>query len=148
MQLSDSRLFRAQAYLDGAWVDAESKATFDVFNPATGAKLGAVPNMGRAETKRAIAAAQRAMPEWAKRTAKDRANVLRKWFNLILENKDDLARLMTAEQGKPMAESLGEVVYGASFIEWFAEEGKRIYGDTIPAQAGIQLVHGPPLSRG
>ena len=135
MQLSDSRLFRAQAYLDGAWVDAESKATFDVFNPATGAKLGAVPNMGRAETKRAIAAAQRAMPEWAKRTAKDRANVLRKWFNLILENKDDLARLMTAEQGKPMAESLGEVVYGASFIEWFAEEGKRIYGDTIPAHA-------------
>ena len=135
MQLSDSRLFRTQAYIDGAWTDADSKATFDVFNPATGEKLGAVPKMGRAETKRAIAAAQRAMPAWAKRTAKDRSNVLRKWFNLILENKDDLARLMTAEQGKPMAESQGEVVYGASFVEWFAEEGKRIYGDTIPAHA-------------
>jgi succinate-semialdehyde dehydrogenase/glutarate-semialdehyde dehydrogenase len=135
MQLSDPRLFRTQAFVDGAWADADSKATFDVFNPATGEKLGSVPKMGGAETKRAIAAAARAMPEWAKRTAKDRANVLRKWFNLIVENKDDLAKLMTAEQGKPMAESLGEVVYGASFIEWYAEEGKRIYGDTIPAHA-------------
>ncbi|MBM3565336.1 MAG: NAD-dependent succinate-semialdehyde dehydrogenase [Alphaproteobacteria bacterium] len=135
MQLSDSRLFRAQAYLDGAWTGADSKKTFDVFNPATGEKLGAVPSMGGPETKRAIDAAARAMPEWARRTAKDRAAVLRKWFELILANKDDLAKLMTAEQGKPLAESLGEVVYGASFIEWFAEEGKRIYGDTIPAHA-------------
>ncbi len=135
MQLSDSRLFRDRAYIDGAWAEADSRATFAVFNPATGAKLGAVPSMGGAETKRAIAAAQRAMPAWARRTAKDRANVLRAWFNLILDNKDDLAKLMTAEQGKPLAESLGEVVYGASFVEWFAEEGKRIYGDTIPAHA-------------
>ncbi|MEK7246757.1 MAG: aldehyde dehydrogenase family protein, partial [Pseudomonadota bacterium] len=135
MQLSDSRLFRDQAYIDGAWVDADSRARFDVFNPATGAKLGQVPKMGGPETKRAIAAAARAMPAWTKRTAKDRAGILRKWHDLILEHKEDLARLMTAEQGKPLAESRGEVAYGASFVEWFAEEGKRIYGDTIPAHA-------------
>src|SRR3989344_5745415 len=129
MQLSDSRLFRDQAYIDGAWSAADSRATFDVFNPATGAKLGAVPKMGGRETQRAIAAAAAAMPAWAKRTAKDRAGILRKWYELILAHKEDLARLMTAEQGKPLAESLGEVVYGASFVEWFAEEGKRIYGD-------------------
>ena len=135
MQLADSRLFRHQAYIDGAWADADNKASFDVFNPASGAKLGAVPKMGRAETSRAIAAAASAMPAWAKRTAKDRAGILRKWHDLILEHKEDLARLMTAEQGKPLAESRGEVAYGASFVEWFAEEGKRIYGDTIPAHA-------------
>jgi succinate-semialdehyde dehydrogenase/glutarate-semialdehyde dehydrogenase len=135
MQLADSRLFRHQAYLDGAWAEADSKATFDVLNPASGAKLGAVPQMGRAEAKRAIEAAARAFPAWAKRTAKDRAATLRKWNDLILEHKEDLARLMTAEQGKPLAEARGEIVYGASFVEWFAEEGKRIYGDTIPAHA-------------
>jgi succinate-semialdehyde dehydrogenase/glutarate-semialdehyde dehydrogenase len=135
MQLADSRLFRHQAYIDGAWTDADSKATFDVFNPASGEKLGPVPKMGKAEATRAIAAAHRAMPAWAKRTAKDRAGILRKWNDLILEHKEDLARLMTAEQGKPLAEARGEIVYGASFVEWFAEEGKRIYGDTIPAHA-------------
>ena len=135
MQLADSRLFRHQAYLDGAWAEADSKATFDVFNPASGEKLGSVPKMGRSEAKRAIAAAAKAMPAWAKRTAKDRAGILRKWNDLILEHKEDLARLMTAEQGKPLAEAKGEIVYGASFVEWFAEEGKRIYGDTIPAHA-------------
>ncbi|MCC7017484.1 MAG: NAD-dependent succinate-semialdehyde dehydrogenase [Rhodospirillales bacterium] len=135
MRLSDSRLFRDKAYIDGAWTDADSRATFAVANPATGARLGQVPKMGRAEAKRAIAAAAKAMPAWAKRTAKDRAGILRKWNDLILEHKEDLARLMTAEQGKPLAEAKGEVVYGASFVEWFAEEGKRIYGDTIPAHA-------------
>ncbi|MBM3952274.1 MAG: NAD-dependent succinate-semialdehyde dehydrogenase [Rhodospirillales bacterium] len=135
MQLADSRLFRHQAYVDGAWVDADTKATFDVFNPASGEKLGHVPKMGGAETKRAIQAAAKAGPEWAKRTAKDRAGILRKWNDLILEHREDLARLMTAEQGKPLAEARGEIVYGASFVEWFAEEGKRIYGDTIPAHA-------------
>ncbi len=135
MQLSDPRLFRAKAYIDGAWVDADDKSTFDVFDPADGAKLGAVPKMGRGETQRAIAAAAAAGPAWAKRTAKDRAGILRKWHDLILANKEDLARLMTAEQGKPLSESQGEIAYGASFVEWFAEEGKRIYGDTIPAHA-------------
>ncbi len=135
MQLADSRLFRSQAYVDGAWVDADSKAAFDVFNPANGEKLGRVPKMGGAETKRAIQAAAKAGPEWAKRTAKERAGILRKWHDLILEHKEDLARLMTAEQGKPLSEARGEIVYGASFVEWFAEEGKRIYGDTIPGHA-------------
>ena len=136
MQLNDSNLFRQQCYIDGAWVDADSGETIDVTNPATGEKLGTVPKMGAAETKRAIEAANAAWPAWRAKTAKERSQILRKWFDLMMANQDDLGTLMTAEQGKPLAEAKGEVGYAASFIEWFAEEGKRIYGDTIPQ-------HGP-----
>jgi succinate-semialdehyde dehydrogenase/glutarate-semialdehyde dehydrogenase len=132
MQLTDTALFRQQAYIDGHWVDADDHASFDVTNPADGSVLGHVPNMGAAETRRAIAAAHAAWQGWRTRTAKERAAILRRWFDLLLANQEDLACLMTAEQGKPLAESKGEVVYGASFIEWFAEEAKRVYGDTIP----------------
>ena len=133
MQLSDSALFRQQAYIDGTWVDADSGATVDVTNPATGAVIGSVPKMGAEETRRAVAAADRALPAWRALTAKERAVILRRWFDLMMAAEEDLARLMTAEQGKPLTESRGEIAYGASFIEWFAEEGKRVYGDTIPA---------------
>ncbi len=140
-RLHDDRLFRQQCYIDGAWVDADSGATFPVHNPATDEVLGTVPKLGAAETARAIAAAERAWPAWRAKTAKERSNILRAWFNLILENQEDLAVLMTLEQGKPLAESMGEVVYGASFIEWFAEEAKRVYGDTIPQhQADKRIV--------
>jgi succinate-semialdehyde dehydrogenase/glutarate-semialdehyde dehydrogenase len=140
-QLNDPRLFRQQAYIDGAWVDADSGATIEVTNPANGEVLGTVPKLGRDETRRAIEAADRAWPSWRTKTAKERAAVLRKWFDLILENQDDLAVLMTLEQGKPLAEAKGEIVYGASFVEWFAEESKRVYGDTIPqAQPDKRIV--------
>lgn len=132
MKLNDPKLFRQQCYIDGAWVDADGGGAIPVENPANGEKLGTVPNMGAAETRRAIEAADRALPAWRAKTAKERAVILRKWFNLMMENQEDLAQLMTAEQGKPLAESRGEIAYAASFIEWFAEEGKRIYGDTIP----------------
>jgi succinate-semialdehyde dehydrogenase/glutarate-semialdehyde dehydrogenase len=132
LPLKDKSLFRQQCYIDGQWLDADSRLTIDVTNPATGEVLGTIPNMGGAETRRAIEAANAAWPAWRKKTAKERANILRKWFNLMMENQDDLAVIMTAEQGKPLAEAKGEVAYGASFVEWFAEEGKRIYGDTIP----------------
>jgi succinate-semialdehyde dehydrogenase / glutarate-semialdehyde dehydrogenase len=123
---------RTSAYINGEWVGADSGATVEVRNPATGAVLGTVPKMGAAETRRAIEAAAKAMPAWAKKTAKERALILRRWHDLMLENQDDLAKLMTAEQGKPLAESKGEIAYSASFLEWFAEEGKRLYGDLIP----------------
>jgi succinate-semialdehyde dehydrogenase/glutarate-semialdehyde dehydrogenase len=123
---------RQSCYIDGAWVAADGGGTIDVHNPATSKRLGTIPNMGAAETRRAIAAAAAALPAWAARTAKDRATVLRRWFDLMLANQEDLATLMTAEQGKPLAESKGEILYAASFIEWFAEEGKRLYGDVIP----------------
>jgi len=132
MQLSDPKLFRQQCFIDGAWVDADSGETIDVTNPATGEKLGTIPKAGAAETKRAINAANAAWPAWRAKTAKERSVILRKWFELMMENQEDLGILMTAEQGKPLAEAKGEVGYAASFIEWFAEEGKRIYGDTIP----------------
>ncbi|MFO1195919.1 MAG: NADP-dependent succinate-semialdehyde dehydrogenase [Burkholderiaceae bacterium] len=131
--LADPRLFRQQCYVDGAWCDADSGATIAVTNPATGAVIGRVPSMGAAETRRAIAAADAAMPAWRAKTAKERAAVLRRWHDLMMANQEDLARLMTAEQGKPLVESRGEIAYAASFIEWFAEEAKRVYGDTIPA---------------
>jgi succinate-semialdehyde dehydrogenase/glutarate-semialdehyde dehydrogenase len=134
--LKDAGLFRQQAYVDGAWVDADSGETIDVFNPATGQKMGTIPKMGADETRRAIDAANAAMPAWRKMLAKERAAILRRWFDLMMENQDDLARLMTAEQGKPLAESKGEIAYAASFIEWFAEEAKRVYGDTIPTHRG------------
>jgi succinate-semialdehyde dehydrogenase / glutarate-semialdehyde dehydrogenase len=123
---------RTSAYIDGKWVNADSGATLEVRNPASGAVLGTVPKMGAAETRRAIEAASKALPAWAKKTAKERAQVLRKWHDLMLANVDELAKLMTAEQGKPLAEAKGEIAYAASFIEWFAEEGKRLYGDLIP----------------
>ncbi len=129
-KLNDSSLLRDQAYVNGGWVSA--KASFDVHNPATGVVIASVPNMDASDTEQAITAAQQAFPAWAAKTGKERAEVLRKWFELILENADDLAALMTAEQGKPLVEAKGEVVYGASFIEWFAEEGKRVYGDVLP----------------
>jgi len=131
-QLKDPALFRQQCYVDGAWIDADSGATIEVTNPATNEVLGTVPRLGRDETARAVEAANRAWPAWRSKTGKERANLLRAWYNLIMENQEDLAVLMTLEQGKPLAEAKGEVVYGASFVEWFAEEAKRIYGDTIP----------------
>lgn len=132
MQLKDPSLFRQQAYIDGAWLDADGGETLKVNNPASNEILGTVPKMGATETRRAIEAAERALPAWRELTAKERSQTLRRWYELILENQEDLARLMTLEQGKPLAESRGEIAYAASFIEWFAEEAKRIYGDTIP----------------
>ncbi|MGO1120870.1 NADP-dependent succinate-semialdehyde dehydrogenase [Rhodovibrionaceae bacterium A322] len=140
-ELKDAALFRQQCYIAGQWADADSGETLEVTNPATGDVLGSIPNMGADETRRAIEAAEAAMPAWAARTAKERSVILRRWFDLMLENADDLALLMTLEQGKPLAEAKGEVAYGASFIEWFAEEAKRVYGETIPQhQADKRIV--------
>ncbi len=138
--LSDMSLFRQQCYVDGKWIDADSGETVEVTNPANGDLLGTVPKLGAAETRRAIEAADRAWPAWRGLLAKERANILRKWYNLMLENQEDLAVLMTLEQGKPLAESKGEIVYGASFVEWFAEEAKRVYGDTIPQHQGDKRI--------
>src|SRR6202453_1999975 len=132
MKLIDTGLLRAQGFIEGKWWDADERATRPVLNPATGEVLGTVPYMGASETRRAIEAAAAAMPAWSARTAKDRAGILRRWYDLMLASQEDLAMLMTAEQGKPLAESRGEIAYAASFIEWFAEEGKRLYGDVIP----------------
>jgi succinate-semialdehyde dehydrogenase/glutarate-semialdehyde dehydrogenase len=131
--LKDPTLFRDRCYIDGQWVEADSRARFQVDNPADGSIVGTAPDMGGAEAKRAIEAAHAALPAWRALPAKDRSAVLRKWFDLMVANADDLAALLTAEQGKPLAEAKGEVLYGASFIEWFAEEGKRVYGDVIPS---------------
>lgn len=131
-ELKDPRLFHEACYVDGGWTHAASGRTFDVDNPATREIIGKVPSLGTGETRRAIAAAQRAFPAWSKKTAKERAAILRRWFELLIEHQEDLARLMTFEQGKPLTEARGEVAYGASFFEWFAEEAKRVYGDTIP----------------
>jgi succinate-semialdehyde dehydrogenase/glutarate-semialdehyde dehydrogenase len=128
--LKDPKLFRTQCYVDGQWIG--SGETLAVRNPATGAVLATVPKLGAEETRRAIDAAERAWPAWRAKTAKERAAVLRKWFDLMTANQEDLAQILTAEQGKPLTESRGEIAYGASFIEWFAEEGKRAYGDIIP----------------
>jgi succinate-semialdehyde dehydrogenase / glutarate-semialdehyde dehydrogenase len=133
LQLKDQKLFRQQAYIDGQWADADSRQTVDVFNPATGAIIGTIPKMGAAETRRAVDAANAALPAWRAKLAKERAALLRKWFELMLANQEDLGFLMTTEQGKPLPEAKGEVAYAASFIEWFAEEGKRVYGDVIPS---------------
>jgi succinate-semialdehyde dehydrogenase/glutarate-semialdehyde dehydrogenase len=132
MKLRDPQLLRTRAFIGGEWLNASDGATHPVINPATREVLGTVPVMGIAETRRAIEAAQAAFPAWAARTAKERAAILRRWYELLLANQDDLATLMTAEQGKPLAEAKGEIAYAASFIEWFAEEGKRLYGDVIP----------------
>ncbi len=129
--LKDKSLLKDKCYIDGQWVGG--KSDIDVTNPVDDSVIGSVPKLGSAETKTAIEAAQRAQKEWARKPAKERAGILRKWFNLMMENQEDLAQIMTAEQGKPLAESRGEVAYGASFIEFFAEEAKRIYGETIPS---------------
>src|SRR5436190_333247 len=130
IDLKDPHLFREACYVDGAWL--QLRETIDVDNPATGEIIGTVPKMDRAETRVAIDAAARAFPEWKKRLAKERATIMRRWFDLMMAHQDDLARLMTLEQGKPLTESKGEVAYAASFLEWFGEEAKRVYGDTIP----------------
>ncbi len=138
--LKDERLLRQQCYLQGRWSDADTGATLPVTNPATGELLGTVPKMGGPETRRAIEAAQAAWPAWRKRTAGERSAILRRWFELLMANQEDLALLMTLEQGKPLAESRGEIAYAASFIEWFAEEGKRVYGDVIPSHAADKRI--------
>jgi succinate-semialdehyde dehydrogenase/glutarate-semialdehyde dehydrogenase len=132
MKLQDPLLLRQLCFIDGHWVGADDGGTLPVHNPATTEILGVIPNMGAAETRHAIAAAAQALPSWGGRTAKERAVLLRRWFDLMLTHQEDLAILMTAEQGKPLAESKGEIAYAASFIEWFGEEGKRVYGDVIP----------------
>jgi succinate-semialdehyde dehydrogenase/glutarate-semialdehyde dehydrogenase len=135
LNLKDPTLLKHRCYLNGQWLDADSGATIDVTNPSSGDKLGTIPRMGTEETRRAIEASNVALPAWRARTAKDRSVILRRWFELIMSNQEDLAVIMTAEEGKPLAESRGEIAYAGSFIEWFAEEGKRIYGDTIPGHS-------------
>ena len=132
LKLKDGSLFRQQCYIGGEWMNADSGKTINVTDPATGEVLGTVPNMGAEETRRAIEAANAAWPAWRAKTGKERAAILRKWYELMMANQDDLGMLLTAEQGKPLPEAKGEIAYGASFIEWFSEEAKRVYGDTIP----------------
>jgi succinate-semialdehyde dehydrogenase/glutarate-semialdehyde dehydrogenase len=133
LALKDNTLLRQQCFINGLWCDADTQQTINVTNPATQAILGTVPKMGTLETRRAIEAANASQPLWRAKTAGERARILRKWFELMMANQEDLAILMTSEQGKPLAESRGEIAYAASFLEWFAEEAKRIYGDTIPS---------------
>ena len=141
IEFQNPLLFRQACYVDGAWVETSASGKIKVDDPATGEIIGTVPRFGIPEVRQAIDAAARAFPAWRKRTAKERAVILRRWFELMMENQEDLARLMTLEQGKPMAESRGEVAYAAGFIEWFAEEAKRVYGDTIPGhQADKRIV--------
>ena len=140
MKISDEGLLRSNAYIDGEWTGADSGETFDVRNPATGETIAKVARCGTNETRRAVEAAGRAQVAWREKTAKERAALLRRWFNLMLEAQEDLAQILTAEQGKPLAEARGEIAYGASYIEWFAEEAKRIYGDTIPAPSADKRV--------
>ncbi|WP_374980829.1 NAD-dependent succinate-semialdehyde dehydrogenase [Pseudomonas solani] len=132
MKLNDLNLLREQAYVNGQWIEADDEGRFGVTNPANGELIAEIASLGRAETARAIDAAQAALPAWRARTAKERSTILRRWYELIMANQEDLARLLSWEQGKPLAESRGEIAYGASFIEWFAEEAKRVYGDVIP----------------
>jgi succinate-semialdehyde dehydrogenase / glutarate-semialdehyde dehydrogenase len=139
--LKDPKLFRQACYIDGSWVDRGAQGAIEVDNPATGETIGAVPKLGRAETRAAIDAAAAAFPAWRRKPAKERAAVMRRWFDLMMANQEDLALLMTTEQGKPLGESRGEVGYAASFLEWFGEEAKRVYGDTIPApQADKRII--------
>ncbi len=141
MWLKNPELFRQQCFVAGEWIDAKSGKTFEVYNPATGVLVGHVPSMGRDETRAAIAAAEAAWPAWRELTARRRSRIVRRWYELILENQDDLAAIMTVEQGKPLVESRAEITNGANFVEWFAEEAKRVYGDTIPmAQAGKRII--------
>src|SRR5450631_2343041 len=132
LALKDSALLRQQCFLDGQWIDADSHATFNVVNPATGARIGTIPHMGASETRRAIEAANKAWPAWRSKTAKERSAIIRKWSELQLAHADDLALILTSEQGKPLAEAKGEISIGAAYTEWFAEEARRVYGDVIP----------------
>ena len=138
--LKDTALFRQRCYIDGAWQDADQAGTIAIHNPATGQALGSIPNMGAAETRRAIAAADAALPAWCAKTAAERAKILRRWHELMLANQDDLALIMTSEQGKPLAEAKGEIAYAAAYLEWFAEEGKRAYGEIIPANGSDRRI--------
>ncbi|KMT52591.1 NADP-dependent succinate-semialdehyde dehydrogenase [Pseudomonas fildesensis] len=140
MNLNNPELMRHKAFIDGEWLAADNEATITVSNPSTGATIGEVPRMGKAETRRAIAAAEHALPAWRELSAKARANALRRWYDLIIENQHDLAHIMTLEQGKPLPEALGEIVFAASYIEWYAEEGKRVYGDIIPGATDKRLL--------
>ncbi len=141
MKLKEPRLLQQQCFVAGKWISAVSGTTLAVHNPATGELIGTVPSLGRDETVQAITAADKAWPGWRKMTAHERCRILRRWYNLIVEHQDDLALIMTTEQGKPLAESLGEILYGAGFVEWFAEEAKRVYGDTIPmGQPGKRII--------
>jgi succinate-semialdehyde dehydrogenase/glutarate-semialdehyde dehydrogenase len=139
-KLTDEKLFRTQCYVDGQWCAAASGKTFAVTNPATGERIAEVPDMGAAETRRAIDAADAALPGWRSKTAKERSNVLRRWFELVMAAQDDLGALLTAEQGKPLGEARGEIAMGAAFIEWFAEEARRVYGDVIPPHAADKRI--------
>ena len=140
MQLNDGALLQTQAFIDGRWQGADRGAVTPVTNPANGEVIAEVARCGQAETRRAIEAAHRAHLAWRRRTAKERSAALRRWFDLIMANQEDLATIMTLEQGKPLAESRGEVAYGAAFLEWFAEEAKRVYGDTIPGPANDRRI--------
>ena len=140
MNLKNPQLLRHQAYINGQWLAADNEATITVVNPSTGAVVGQVPRMGKAETRRAIEAAERALPAWRELSAKARANALRRWYELIMENQQDLGQIMTLEQGKPLPEAVGEIVFGASYIEWYAEEAKRVYGDVIPGATDKRLL--------
>ncbi|WP_417834799.1 NAD-dependent succinate-semialdehyde dehydrogenase [Thalassospira xiamenensis] len=140
IELNDTGLWQTLGHINGKWVSAENGITFSVTDPATGAYLADVPDMGASETRLAIDAANAALPAWRTKTAKERANILRKWFDMCMAAQEDLALLMTREQGKPLAEARGEVAYGASFLEWFAEEGKRIYGDVIPSHGADKRI--------
>jgi succinate-semialdehyde dehydrogenase/glutarate-semialdehyde dehydrogenase len=140
LKLKDKNLFRQQCYINGNWLDADSGESIDVTNPATGEKLGTVPKMGAEETRRAIEAAEEAFSSWRRTTAYEKSQVLRRWFDLMMEHKEDLSIIMTAEQGKPINESRGEINYAASYIEWFAEEARRVYGDTVPAQSNDKRI--------
>ncbi len=141
MRLKNKELLCHRCFIAGDWFEAVDGKTIDVYNPANNELIGSVPSLGRDETLKAVAAAEAAWPAWRNRTAHDRSRLIRRWYELIIENQDDLAAIMTAEQGKPLAESLGEVLYGASFVEWFAEEAKRVYGDTIPmGQPGKRII--------
>ncbi|MEN7430047.1 NADP-dependent succinate-semialdehyde dehydrogenase [Chromobacterium sp. TRC.1.1.SA] len=140
LNLQDAKLLRQQCYLDGQWLDADSGQSIAVQNPATGETVGQVPKMGAAEAERAVAAAARAFPAWKAKSAKERAAILRRWFDLIIAHQQDLAVILTTEQGKPLAEAKGEIAYGASYIEWYAEEAKRVYGDIVPGPAGDRRV--------
>ncbi|MCF5241814.1 NADP-dependent succinate-semialdehyde dehydrogenase [Pseudomonas syringae] len=140
MNLHNPQLLRHQAYIDGQWLGADNEATITVLNPSNESVVGQVPRMGQAETRRAIEAAERALPAWRELSAKARASALRRWYELIIENQQDLARIMTLEQGKPLPEAQGEIVFGASYIEWYAEEAKRVYGDVIPGATDKRLL--------
>ncbi len=140
LNLRDPELFRQQCYLDGKWENAEDGTALEVHNPATGTLLGSVPKMGAAETRRAIAAANAAWPLWRRKTAAERGRLLRRWFELMMQHQEDLALIMTTEQGKPLAESRGEIAYAASFLEWFGEEGKRAYGEIVPSPANDRRI--------